>query len=87
MRYYCETFPDAIMHVSPSVSMYIHHVMTGQIGLALISLANRSRSRGQQCLIVRYASLRPRSLSSCLTSFSTARHLLDGLPDLMSQHS
>jgi len=31
VRYYCETFPDAIMHVSPSVSMYIHHVMTGQI--------------------------------------------------------
>lgn len=30
MRYYCETFPDAIMHVSPSVSMYIHDVMTGQ---------------------------------------------------------
>jgi len=31
VRYYCETFPDAIMHVSPSVSMYIHQVVTNQI--------------------------------------------------------
>jgi SAM-dependent methyltransferase len=31
MRYYCESFPDAITHVSPSVSMYIQKVLTGQV--------------------------------------------------------
>lgn len=31
MRYYCESFPDAITHVSPSVSMYIQKVLTKQV--------------------------------------------------------
>ena len=31
MPYYCESFPDAINHMSPSVSMYVHEVLTNRI--------------------------------------------------------